>query len=217
MNEKVKVIAIDGPAASGKGTLARGLAERLGYAYLDTGKLYRVVGLDVLRKGGNPDDPKDAILAAENFRVNFSSGMLADPELSTDQAGQAASKVSVIPQVRDALLELQKNFAKNPPQGFNGAILDGRDIGTVICPEAEYKFFVTADTEIRAIRRHKELQNRGIAVTYEAVLEDMRQRDARDSGRQAAPLKAAEDAVVLDTTDLDASQALEEALRIILG
>jgi cytidylate kinase len=169
----------------------------------------------VLRSGGDPDDPAAAIPAANQFRNNFDPDMLADPELLKDTAGQAASKVSAIPEVREALLALQHDFADKPPAGFAGAVLDGRDIGTVICPEAKYKLFVTADTEIRAERRHKELQSRGIAVTYEAVLADMRQRDARDSGRKTAPLKPAEDAVVLDTTNMDIDQVLEEALRII--
>lgn len=214
---KIPVIAIDGPAASGKGTLARGLAEKLGYAYLDTGKLYRVVGKAVLEAGGDPDDPDDAIPEARDFRDNFNPALLSDPGLARDDVGQAASKVSAIPEVREALLQLQRSFALSPPEGFNGAVLDGRDIGTVICPEAAHKLYVTAETEIRAQRRHKELQSRGIVATYEAVLADMRQRDARDSGRQAAPLKPAKDAVVLDTSDLDASQTLEAALRIIRG
>ncbi len=217
MNEKKNVIAIDGPAASGKGTLAKSLAKEFNYAYLDTGKLYRAVGMEVLRKGRDPDDPKAAIPEAIHFKDNFNPELLADPVLATDEAGQAASKVSAIPEVREALLQLQKDFANNPPEGFGGAVLDGRDIGTVICPDARHKLFVTADTEIRAERRHKELQSRDIDVTYEAVLADMRQRDARDSGRATAPLKPAEDAVVLDTTDLDIDEAFEKALKLICG
>jgi cytidylate kinase len=141
--------------------------------------------------------------------------MLRNPELLSDVAGQAASKVSAIPGVREALLQLQRDFANSPPEGFSGAVLDGRDIGTVVCPEAKYKLYVTADTEVRAKRRHKELQSSGIDVTYEAVLADMRQRDARDSGRKTAPLKPADDAVVLDTSGLDIEQALQAALDII--
>lgn len=211
------VIAIDGPAASGKGTLARTLADKLGYAYLDTGKLYRVVGFNVLQKGGDPGDPDTSIYEALDLRNNFEISMLFNPELTTDEAGQAASKASAIPRVRDALFLLQQEFAANPPKGFSGAVLDGRDIGTVICPKAGHKFFVTASTEIRAARRHKELQSKGINVTYDAVLADMKERDARDSNRETAPLKPAEDAVVIDTTHLDIPQVLENVLKIIRG
>ncbi len=209
------IIAIDGPAASGKGTLARKLAEVLGYAYLDTGKLYRAVGVRVLEAGKNPQNARAAIRAAELLRDEFDVKWLADPVLLTDKAGQAASKVAVVPDVRMALFDLQRSFALNPPDGKKGAVLDGRDIGTVVCPDAPVKLYITASTEVRAQRRTKELQSKGIDVTYEAVLAEMRQRDARDQGRDTAPLRAADDAFVLDTSDLDMDQVLEKALEFV--
>jgi cytidylate kinase len=212
---KSRVIAIDGPAASGKGTLARSLADRLGFAYLDTGKLYRAAGLAVLGEHGDPADDRSAVLAAEALRDGFTPGMLSDPGLGRDETGSAASKVSVFPGVLAALLDLQKQFAANPPQNKPGAVLDGRDIGTVVCPDADIKFFVTAAIDVRAERRYKELQSKDIDVTYEAVLAEMRRRDARDSGRAASPMKAADDAVILDTTHMHADEALQEALRIV--
>lgn len=215
MTCKDNVIAIDGPAASGKGTLARNLAEKLDYAYLDTGKLYRVVGWRVLRDEGDPGDETTAVKAARDVREVFSLDMLGNPDLTRDDVGEAASKVSVFPEVRAALLALQQDFAAEPPAGRKGAVLDGRDIGTVVCPNAKVKLFVIADTEVRAERRYKELQSKGIDVTYEAVLADMRKRDARDSGRAAAPLKPADDAVILDTSTMDPDEVLEKALEIV--
>lgn len=197
------VIAIDGTAASGKGTLARRLAEALGLPHLDTGKLYRYVGLSVLRAGGDPGDRLAAEAAVMVIVQALDPKNLSDPELMTDAAGQAASKVATMNGVRKALLGYQKRFAAQP----GGAVLDGRDIGTVICPEAPLKLFVDASPEIRAQRRHKELQNRGLLVKYDAVLADMRERDARDSGRATAPMKPAADAVVIDTTDMNADEA----------
>ncbi|MCB1557085.1 MAG: (d)CMP kinase, partial [Alphaproteobacteria bacterium] len=174
MTDKPVVIAIDGPAASGKGTLARLIAEHKGYAHLDTGRLYRYVGWRVLQSGGDPEDQTAALAAAEGLRDIVDLSLLSDRALSSDEAGQAASKVAAIPAVRTALLCFQKDFAAHPPGSAPGAVLDGRDIGTVICPDSPLKFFVTADTEIRAKRRFKELQSQGISVTYDAVLADMR-------------------------------------------
>ncbi|MCB1592275.1 MAG: (d)CMP kinase [Alphaproteobacteria bacterium] len=215
---KIFVVAIDGPAASGKGTLARDLADILGYAYLDTGALYRAAALEVLRAGGSCADEDDAERGAGALRAKIESGgqdaALSNPDLRNDAVAQGASKVAAIPAVREALIGLQREFAQNPG-GYNGCVLDGRDIGTVICPEADVKLFVTADQGIRAERRMKELQSKGIDATYEAVLADMRTRDGRDSGRRAAPLRPAEGSVVLDTTDLSAAEALAEALRIV--
>ena len=208
------VIAIDGPAASGKGTLARALAEKLNFAYLDTGMLYRMVGHTVLERGQDPADKTAATEAAEFLRDYFSPDLLGNPALREDDAGQAASKIATIPQVREALLELQKNFAKNPPKPYQGAILDGRDIGTVICPDAPLKLYITASAEIRAERRLKELQSKGLAVTYEAVLKDMRERDARDADRKTAPMKPAGDAIVIESSALDAGQMLEKAVLL---
>jgi cytidylate kinase len=205
------IIAVDGPAAAGKGTLARRLARTLNLAYLDTGALYRAVGLSVLRAGGDPSDKKAAVDAAENL----DRGILDDPELRGDAAANAASKVAAIPAVRKVLLAFQRDLAANPPDGKQGAILDGRDIGTVVCPTADVKIFVTASPEARAERRLKELQGRGIEAIYANVLQDMKERDARDQARAVAPLVPAKDAHILDTTDLDADEAFEQALAIV--
>ncbi len=201
------IIALDGPAASGKGTLARRIARELGYSHLDTGKLYRAVGMAVLRQGGDPSDAAAAEAAARTLDTDT----LDDPELGDDAAAQAASKVSAIPAVRAALLEMQRAFAARPP----GAVLDGRDIGTVVCPEADVKLYVTASDEIRAKRRHKELLDRGKISIYARVLQDLKERDARDSARSVAPMKPADDAVVLDTTVLDAEAAYAAAMERI--
>lgn len=209
------IIAIDGPAASGKGTLARALAQKLGYAFLDTGALYRMVGYTVLERGGDPGDKHEAIEAAEFLRDYFDPSLLDNPALRKDEAGNAASKVAVVPGVRKALLELQRAFAKNPPNAAAGAVLDGRDIGTVVCPDASVKLYITAKTEIRAQRRLKELQSKKIETTYGAVLKDMRERDARDESREAAPMKPAEDAIVIDSSNVSAAEMLEKALEII--
>ncbi len=209
------VVAIDGPAASGKGTLARKLAGALGFAYLDTGMLYRMVGFTVLERMGDPSDRDDAVQAAEFLRDYFAPDLLDNPRLRDDDCGQAASKVAVVPQVREALLALQRSFAENPGQAYSGAILDGRDIGTVICPEAPVKLYITASDEVRAGRRLKELQSRGLDVTKTAVLKDMRERDARDKDRKVAPMKPAQDAIVIDSSDLGAAEMLDKALGIV--
>jgi cytidylate kinase len=204
------VIAIDGPAASGKGTLARRIAQALGFAHLDTGSLYRVVGLAALRRGENPADPQAALHAVQSLDLS----LLEDPALRTDETGAAASKVAVIQAVRDALLDFQRNFAAHPPGG-QGAVLDGRDIGTVICPDATVKLFVTATPEIRAKRRYAELHAQGSPRTEEAVLADIRARDARDTGRAVAPLRQAADAYLLDTSHLDIETAVAKALDVV--
>ncbi len=201
------IIALDGPAASGKGTLARRIARELGYAHLDTGKLYRAVGMAVLRRGGDPSDATAAEVAARALDPDT----LDDPELASDEAAQAASRVSAIPAVRAALLDMQHAFAARSP----GAVLDGRDIGTVVCPDADIKLYVIASDEIRAQRRHKELLDRGKASIYARVLQDLKERDARDSARSVAPMKPAEDAMVLDTTALDAEAAYAAAMEHI--
>lgn len=207
------VIAIDGPSASGKGTLAKRLAEALNFGYLDTGAIYRLVAKAVLDQGGAPENRADAIKAAEAIRAVFDPAQLENPDLRRDEVAQATSKASAHPEVRALLMAIQRDFAYDTARP--GAVLDGRDIGTVVCPEASLKLFVTASPEIRATRRFKELQNKGFETTYEAVLQDMRERDARDSGRTTAPLKPAEDAVLFDTSDLTADKALEKALHLV--
>lgn len=206
------IVAIDGPAAAGKGTLARRLADHLGFDFLDTGALYRAVGLQVLRAGGDPGDPAAAAAAAEALDLRH----LYDPELRSDTTAQAASKVAAQPAVRAALLEFQRRFAHEPPGG-KGAVLDGRDIGTVVCPDAPVKLFVTASLDARAQRRFTELQARGGNAIWTSVLQDMQDRDARDRGRDVAPLRPADDAVVIDTTALSAEDVFRKALAIVMA
>jgi CMP/dCMP kinase len=201
------IIAIDGPAASGKGTLAKRVADHFGYHCLDTGLLYRATARDVGLSGYRQDDVWAAVAAARSLH----HATLNDPALRGAGAGEAASVVARIPQVRYALLAYQRAFAAQAP----GAVLDGRDIGTVICPDAPVKIFVTASPEVRAQRRFTELQGRGEAVTYDAVLADIRLRDERDQNRAAAPLKPASDAILLDTTDLDIDTAFRTAVGLI--
>ena len=205
------IVAIDGPSASGKGTLSKRLAAHLEFAHLDTGKLYRAVGMMVVHSGGDPADESVALQAAKSLEP----ASLADPDLGVDIAAVAASNVAAITSVRDVLMQFQRDFAAMPPGGLKGAVLDGRDIGTVVCPEAEVKLYVTANTDIRAERRHKELLERGKSIIYAVVLQDMKERDERDTNRSVAPLKPAEDALILDTSDLDADQAFSAALEEI--
>ena len=200
------IIAIDGPTASGKGTIARALAAHFGLPHLDTGLLYRAVGRQVALSGGNPDDPGDALAATA-----FPESLLADPELRSEASGGLASRVSIHPEVRAALLARQQAFANQP----GGAVLDGRDIATVIAPHADAKLFVTARSEVRAQRRERELALRGASPGYDAVLADILARDARDSARDAAPLRQADDADLLDTSDLDIEQAIQRAVALV--
>ena len=205
------IIAIDGPSASGKGTLARRLAAALDFAHLDTGLLYRAVASRLLEAGAKANDSDAAQAEAERIQPSD----LARDDLRSESVSQASSQVAALPAVRAALLAFQRRFAQQPPDGKAGAVLDGRDIGTVVCPEAEVKLFVVADLETRAQRRHKELLDRGEGSIYPRVLQDLRARDARDSGRQAAPLRPADDATVLDTSKMDADAALEAALAVV--
>lgn len=202
------VIAIDGPAASGKGTVAKKLAEHLGLPYLDTGLLYRAVARDVEARGGQLEDIAASVVAAQSIDAQT----LCDPALRGPLAGDKASIIAKIPAVRAALLEYQRNFAQS---GAGGAVLDGRDIGTVVCPDAHIKIFVTASDEARAQRRYLEHQGRGEHIAYEVVLEDLRRRDARDRDRSVAPLEAASDALHLDTTKLDADAAFAAVLALV--
>ena len=201
------IIAIDGPAASGKGTLGKRLATHYGYRHLDTGLIYRAVAKSLMDAGHALTDEARATAAA----VALDAGQLGDPALKTDVIGQAASAISVFPGVRAALLDFQRDFASHPP----GAVLDGRDIGTVICPNADVKIFVIASPEVRAQRRAQEFRTRGLPVDEAAVLADIKNRDERDSNRAAAPLKAASDARLLDTSQLDIEGAVRAAIDII--
>ena len=204
--EKGPVIAVDGPAASGKGTIARALAKQFRLPHMDTGLLYRAVALNLWRWGGHPRQEFEALRACDELSLDTS-----DPELRSEPVSKIASMVSAYSSVRAALLDRQQDFAGQP----GGAVLDGRDIGTVIAPDADVKLFVTATAEVRAQRRLRELMARGMAAHYDDVLADIRSRDARDAGRDVAPLKAASDALVLDTSSLDPDQAIAEALRMV--
>ncbi len=199
------MIAVDGPAASGKGSIARALARRFGLPHMDTGLLYRAVALNLWRWGGDPGNEFEALRACDDLGIDP-----LDQELRSEPVSKIASMISAYPSVRAALLRRQQDFAQQP----GGAVLDGRDIGTVIAPSASVKLFVTASPEVRAERRLKELEGRGMRVHYEEVLADIHARDARDSGRAVAPLKAAADAVLLDTSKLTLEQAIAEAVRL---
>ncbi len=193
-------VAIDGPAAAGKGTISRGLAEHFGLPHLDTGLLYRAVGRRVL-------NGEDAVDAARHLTADD----LAAGDLRGADVAQAASRVAAIPEVRRALLDFQRDFARRD----GGAVLDGRDIATVICPEAEVKLFVTASDEVRTERRYRELKDRGVAVTRQQVARDLAERDARDAARDAAPMQRAADAVLLDTSGMSVQDALAAAIAIV--
>ena len=199
------IIAVDGPTASGKGTIAKALAAHFGLPHLDTGLLYRAVGRQVALNGGNPDDPADALAAC-----TFPDSLLDDPELRSEATGGMASRVSVHPAVRQALFDRQRAFALQP----GGAVLDGRDIGTVIAPEAEVKLFVVASVPARAERRFREMQAQGRAVVLADIAADLAARDERDRTRAEAPLVAAADAVLLDTSDLGRDEAIAAAIAI---
>ena len=203
------IIAIDGPAASGKGTLARRLAARFGFVHLDTGALYRAVAAALLDAGEDPDDEDAAVAAA----CSLDPATLDDPRLRSGEVGKAASVVAAMPRVRAALLEFQRDVAATEP----GAVLDGRDIGTVVCPGADVKFYVTADLDVRARRRHLELASGGRPVEPDDVRRDLAARDERDRTRADAPMTIADDAYLLDTTNLDIEAAFEAAVSIVDG
>lgn len=212
MSEPI-VIALDGPAASGKGTLAQEIARHYGFAYLDTGSLYRGVAYLLLRAGEDPRDPA----AAERAARAFSLDAIAGADIRTREVGAAASVVAAQPAVRQALLDFQRNFASHPPGGARGAVLDGRDIGTVVCPDATVKFFVVASPEIRARRRFLELRDEKPGLREADVLADLAERDARDAARNDAPMVKADDAELLDTTHLTIEAAFAAARRVIDG
>lgn len=204
------VIAVDGPAASGKGTLSKRLAAHFNLAYLDTGLIYRAVGRSVLDSGADPGDAEAATAIAEAMQPDA----LSREGLRTEETGAAASQVAAIPGVRAALLDFQRRFAAMPPGGKAGAVLDGRDIGTVICPDADLKLFLMASPEVRASRRAAELRDRGEDVIHHAVLASLKARDERDSGRSLAPLLPADDAIRLDTDTLDADAVFAIAAEL---
>lgn len=201
------VIAVDGPAASGKGTIASRLAAAYGLPMLDTGLLYRAVGVRLLATGGDLDDPASAEASARGLDLSE----LEQPQVRTRAAGEAASRVAVHPGVRKALFDLQRKFAEQE----SGAVIDGRDIGTVIAPDAQAKLYVTASPEVRADRRWKQLAGQGESVTFDEILADIRKRDERDGGRKDAPMTQAADAVLLDTSEMGIEQAFDAARRIV--
>ena len=200
------IIAVDGPAASGKGTIAREIAAHFGLPHMDTGLLYRAAALNLLEMGGDPDSEFAATRACDLSQIDF-----ANPELKTETVGGIASRISTYPMVREALIERQRRFADQE----GGAVLDGRDIGTVIAPHAGVKLFVTASPEVRARRRFDELKRMGMDVHFPDVLADIRARDARDQGRDAAPLRPAEDADLLDTSEMTISAAVQRAIALV--
>lgn len=201
------IIAVDGPSAAGKGTIARAIATHLGYHFLDTGSLYRMVGLAMLKAGKTADDVK----AAVGFAETLEPAKVIDKELRTETVAGMASQVAAIPEVRKALLEFQRSFAKREP----GAVLDGRDIGTVVCPDADLKFFVTASTEVRANRRLAELKSLGVKSDFKSVLEDIWARDERDAERAVAPTKPADEAIMIDTSELDRDEVIAAVMGVI--
>ncbi len=214
MAERI-VVAVDGPAASGKGTLARRLAAQFGFAYLDTGALYRAVGLAVLHRHGEEAGPDDMLEVARSLTAADVLVLTGHPSLRTDRTAVAASRVAAVAAVRDTLADIQRRFAVDPPEGARGAVLDGRDIGTVICPGADAKLFVIADTEVRAHRRLKELHERGVPAIWTEVLQDLKDRDDRDSRRSVAPLRPAHDAFLIDTSELSPTQVFDKAIAFL--
>ena len=213
------IITIDGPAAAGKGTLAAALAKHYKLAYFDTGMVYRAVGLQMVLQKLDLTDESAAEKVAKQLTFTQMMELSRHPDFRSDVGGQAASKVSAFPKVRAALLKMQQDFSLNPVFAdgtpANGAVYDGRDTGTVVCPHADIKFFVPASMEVRAERRYKVFVAKGINTTYEKVLQDMTERDKRDSERATAPLKPAEDAVMMDTSAMNSEQEIAAAIKII--
>lgn len=213
------IITIDGPAAAGKGTLSKALAEKYEYAYFDTGMIYRAVGLQMLLNRNDLTDSAAAEKLASGLTFAEMNKLSQHPDFRSAKGGNAASMVSAYPEVRAALLKMQRDFALNPVFAdgtpAKGVIYDGRDTGTVVCPSAEIKFFVTASPEVRAERRYREFLEKGQPADYEKVLEDVKARDARDAGRASAPMKPADDAVIFDTSDLSVEEVFAKACRII--
>lgn len=213
------IITIDGPAAAGKGTLSSKLAQKYNLAYFDTGMIYRAVGVDLITKGVNPDDETQALASAQNMTFSKMIDLSKHADFRSNLGGQAASKVASQTPVRHALLKMQQDFALNPQfengQKADGVVYDGRDTGTVVCPNADVKIFITASPEVRAMRRHKEFIEKGLDSDYEEVLAQTKERDLRDSTRATAPLKPADDAIIIDTSDLAIEEVFNKVCAII--
>lgn len=213
------IITIDGPAAAGKGTLAKRLAEKYKLAYFDTGMVYRAVGCDLMNNGFSVDDAEAAAVAAQKMTFGKMMSLANHPDFRSAIGGQAASKVAAMPKVRQALLKMQQDFAKNPVASDGtkvaGVVYDGRDTGTVVCPDADIKLFITASPEVRAMRRHKEYLQKGLPSSYDDVLAQTKERDQRDSSRSSAPLRPADDAIIIDTSDMDIDQVFNSVCKII--
>jgi cytidylate kinase len=205
------IIAIDGPAGAGKGTIARGIALHYHLAHLETGLLYRALAFKMLEKKLDLTDMQQTARLASTITL----ADLKNKQLRSEEIGNLASKVAAFSEIRQALLNFQRNFATNPLSKFKGAVLDGRDIGTLVCPQADIKFYITAQLEVRAQRRLKELQDRGIEGIYTAVIQNMMDRDLRDGHRQQAPLKIAEDAYIIDTSNLSSDDVLKQSIAVI--
>lgn len=217
MSNSVFIITIDGPTASGKGTLASKIAVELGFDYMDTGALYRGVAKTALDQGLNPANADDAIKAAKNLHESYNLSLQNDPAIRTEAVSKGASEVAAVQTVRDILLDLQKNFSKQgqSDEACVGVVMEGRDIGTVICPDADVKFFIDASAEVRAKRRFKQLNDKGVNADYDEILKQLHIRDGRDIGRSIAPTVPAGDAVILETSKMSANQVLKKALEII--
>ena len=213
------IITIDGPAAAGKGTLANKLAQKYKLAYFDTGMVYRAVGLDMVLQGFDPENSEKALSAAKNLTFAKMIDLSKHIDFRSNIGGQAASKVASLPEVRSALLKMQQDFALNPQFAdgsiADGVVYDGRDTGTVVCPDADLKLFITASPEVRAKRRYDEFVAKGMDAKYEDVLRDVKIRDERDSTREVSPLRRAEDAVYVDTTDNNIERVVEEIMALI--
>lgn len=214
MESKLKplIVAIDGPAGAGKGTVSQEIARLYNFAYLDTGLVYRAAARKVLQAGVDVRDHENVIAVAKTLNMG---DMVHIPELRTETMGNEASRIATIPEVREALINMQRNFANHPPLPHLGAVLDGRDIGTVVCPQAPVKIFITASPEVRAERRMKELQGRGISCIYESILLEIKERDDRDMNRPTAPLRPAADAVTLDSSERTPQEMVEMVSAII--
>ena len=213
------IITIDGPAAAGKGTLSQKLAQRYKLAYFDTGMIYRAVGMDLILKNIDPDDDEAALQSANSMTFSNMIELAKHPDFRSNIGGQAASKVASKTPVRQVLLKMQQDFAHNPQfadgQQAQGVVYDGRDTGTVVCPNADIKLFITASPEVRAMRRHKEFIEKGMDSDYDEVLAQTKERDLRDSSRATAPLKPADDAVIIDTSDMNIEDVYNKVCEII--